>query len=72
MGMLGTLLSGGPLNGVKMLVGYFLANLAAGHPLFVDAVGKLIEQPSAANVINALAQGLLIWGGLHDVVKKVK
>jgi hypothetical protein len=69
---LGALLSGGPLNGIKMLVGYFLANLAAGHPLFVDAVNKTIEEPSTGNIINVVAQGLLIWGGFHDIVKKVK
>ena len=72
MGKFGALLSGGPLNGFKMLTGYLLANLAVGHPLFVDAASKALQEPTVANLVNVVAQGLLIWGGLHDVVKKVQ
>lgn len=65
-------LSGGPLNGLKMLVGYILANAAAGHPLLVQAIQALIETPSLPNFVAVLAQIILIWGGVHDIVKKVK
>lgn len=64
--------TGGPLNGLKMLVGYVLANVAAGHPLLVEAVNKLIEEPNVVNAISVLGQLMLLWGGLHDVAKKVQ
>lgn len=65
-------LSGGPLNGLKMLVGYVLANVAVGHPLLVQAIQTLMESPSFPNFLAVLAQIILIWGGVHDIVKKVK
>lgn len=72
MNKLLVLLSGGPLNGLKMLVGYLLANVAAGEPLFIEAVNKLFDGPTLPALLNVVGQALLIWGGVHDVVKKAK
>lgn len=69
---MGTFLTGGPLNGMKMLLGYVLANVAAGAPLLGEALRGFVENPNASNGISVIAQLLLLWGGAHDIVKKIK
>ncbi len=69
---MGAFWTGGPLNGMKMLLGYVLANVAAGAPLLGDALKTFVENPNTPNGVSVVAQLLLLWGGAHDIVKKIK
>jgi len=71
MGLLGLW---GALSGWKMLLGYVLANvpLFVDHPLFVEAIQKVQENPSTANIINFVANLLLIVGSFDRLFKNIK
>ncbi len=70
MKLLTSLLSGGPLNGWKTIVGYLFANLLSGSPVALDAVNAALAAPTVSNVGTAVAHVVLAVGIGHQVIKK--
>lgn len=61
------------LSGWKMVLGYLIANIPflVNHPVLVQAIELVRNNPSFANIVNLVAQVLLVVGLVDRIRKNV-